>query len=242
VTVIDYRNDQLERAARRVFYSNAARYKARGEFLFDGIPLAGAHVLEVGCGGGTWAIWAALNGAENVIGIDPEARGSSAGDFATFQQTIKLLGLTGKVTASDQFLEELPAQQEPFDVVIMYDVINHLDEAAVVVLDRDAAAYESYVNALQRLRSRMRAGAWLIVADCARDNFWVRLGLRSPFASNIAWQKHQNPEMWINVFKQSRFEYSDLRWSYFYPFRRFTSNWLTQYLTCSHFVLRLRAA
>src|SRR5947207_10624293 len=94
-----YQNDQLELAAQRFCYSSSSRYKARGEFLFAGISLAGAHVLEVGCGSGTWGIWAALHDADRVVGIDPEAHGSSSGDFATCQQTIETLGILTKVIA-----------------------------------------------------------------------------------------------------------------------------------------------
>src|SRR5579862_744760 len=65
-------NDLLERAARLVGYASAKRYRNRGSFLFQGIPLQTASVLEVGCGKGAWAIWAALNGAARSVGIDPE--------------------------------------------------------------------------------------------------------------------------------------------------------------------------
>lgn len=234
--------EQFELAARRLYYANGTRYRTRGQFLFAGIPLAGAHVLEVGCGSGTWAIWAALHGADRVVGIDPEAHGSSSGDFVTFQQTIETLGLTQKVIAHDHYLHELPVQQRPFDVVVMYDVINHLDERAVTVLDRDSVACESYVLVLQNLRSRMCTDGWVIVADCARDNLWVRLGLPSPLTNRmIEWHKHQNPEIWMNLFKQAGFQYFDLRWSPLYPFSQLSSNRLVQFLTYSHFVLRFRA-
>src|SRR5262249_49869462 len=39
-----------------------------------------------------------------------------------------------------------------FDVVMMYDVSNHLDEDAVVVLHKDEAAFARYVTILQNLR------------------------------------------------------------------------------------------
>ena len=45
-------NDLLEHAARLVGYASAKRYRSRGTFLFRGIPLQAASVLEVGCGKG----------------------------------------------------------------------------------------------------------------------------------------------------------------------------------------------
>ena len=238
----NHQHDPFEIAARRLCYSKGSRFRAKGEFLFAGVPLAGAHVLEVGCGNGTWAIWAALHNADRVVGIDPEAHGSSSGDFASFQETIEILGLTKRVAAYERYLHQLPEQDSPFNVVVMYDVINHLDELAVSLLHRDQDASKSYVRALQSLRSHMRGGGWAIVADCARDNFWPQIGLKSPFTHNqIEWQKHQNPDVWIGIFKQAGFRLYDLRWSPLYPFRTLTSNRLVQFLTYSHFVLRLRA-
>jgi hypothetical protein len=75
-------------------------------------------------------------------------------------------------------------------VVIMFNVINHLDEDAVVVLHQDPVAFERYVTLLKNLHFRMRPGGWIVVADCARANFWPRLGLGSPFARSIEWHKH----------------------------------------------------
>lgn len=233
---------RLERAARLTGYANGARYRARAEFLFKGISLAGAHVLEVGCGSGAWAIWAALCGAQHVMGIEPEAHGSTSQALASFKRAIEELGLSGVVEATEHYLHQLPMPKRPFDIAVMYNVINHLDEEAVVDLHRDPAAFERYVAVLWDLRARMCPGGWVIVADCARDNFWPRLGLRSPFARPIEWQKHQNPPIWIDVFKCAGFKPFDLRWSFLQPFPRLTANRLVQYVTCSHFVLRLRVA
>jgi hypothetical protein len=40
--------DAIERAARLVGYLTGARYSSRGEFLFKGISLKSASVLELG--------------------------------------------------------------------------------------------------------------------------------------------------------------------------------------------------
>jgi cyclopropane fatty-acyl-phospholipid synthase-like methyltransferase len=203
--------------------------------------LEGKRVLEIGCGCGTWAIWAALNGAEKAVGIDPEAFGNSSGDFATFDETIKVLGLSQKVVARACYLHELSSNCGPYDLVMMYNVINHVDEEAVTVLDREPAAASRYIDVLQKLRLRIRPGGWVIVADCARDNFWTRAGVYSPFARHmIDWTKHQNPEIWMHVFQQAGFQHCDLRWSPLFPFGRLTSNRVAQYLTYSHFVVRFR--
>jgi cyclopropane fatty-acyl-phospholipid synthase-like methyltransferase len=233
-------DERLELAARSVDYQNGDRYRFRGEFLFEGIPLGGAKVLEIGSGAGAWAIWAALHGASRVLAIEPEAEGSGELSLARLLRNIRALGLQGKVEAHGFTLQDLPVSTEAFDVAVMYNVINHLDEDSVVRLHQDTSAEESYVALLQKLRRHLTAQGVVIVADCGRDNVWPRLGLASPFMPTIEWQKHQNPEIWIRVFDKAGFENIDFRWSPLQPLPEVTGNRLVQYLTCSHFVLRFR--
>jgi cyclopropane fatty-acyl-phospholipid synthase-like methyltransferase len=232
--------DVLEKAARSVGYSNVFRYRARANSLFSGVPLSGAEVLEIGCGTGAWAIWAALHGAARVVGIEPGAAGSGSNTLERFRQTIKSLGLDKKIEATDHYLQQLPLRSRLFDIVVMYNVINHLDEEAVTILHQYPFAFDRYVALLTDLRARMSQDGWLIAADCARSNLWHWLNLPSPFARSIEWHKHQNPDQWVNVFERAGFRYVDLHWSPLQPFPRLTSNWFVQFMTCSHFVLRFR--
>jgi cyclopropane fatty-acyl-phospholipid synthase-like methyltransferase len=208
--------------------------------LFDGIRLAGARVLEIGSGAGAWAIWAALEGAAKVVGIEPETKGSGEGSLDRFRRNIETLGLSQRIAALDCTLQDLPVSEERFDVVVMYNVINHLDEDAVITLHQDISAVNRYVALLRKVRLHINSGGWILVADCGRDNVWPRFGLSSPFMPSIEWQKHQNPETWINVFAQAGFRAVDLRWSPLQPFPKLTANRFVEYLTCSHFVLRFR--
>ena len=234
--------NRFELAAKLVGYRNSKRYRFRGEFLFQGIPVAHARLLEIGCGAGAWAIWAALNRAQKVLGIEPEVEGSSAHSLERFRRNIETLGLTEQVTAQRCTLQELPASQNGFDIAIMYNVINHLDEDAVTRLHQDATAVERYVILLSKLHTHLAPDGWVVVADCGRDNFWTRFGLPSPFMPDIEWHKHQNPQTWIDVFTRAGFGLVDLRWSPLNPFPRLTGNQFVEYLTCSHFVLRFKAS
>lgn len=232
--------DLLDRAARFVGYRNARRYEHRGRFLFEGINLSGARVLDVGCGSGAWAIWAVLHGASKAMGIEPEADGSTGGTFDSFRESIKRLGLDQQIEARAVTLQDLPRDVR-FDVAVLYNVINHLDEAAVVSLHANSEMMQRYLKILAGLRARISTGGFVIVADCARSNLWPTLGMRAPFARSIEWQKHQNPALWRHLFENAGFETSGCRWSPLYPLGKLTTNRFVHYITVSHFVLTLRA-
>ena len=236
-----HRDQKLETAARLLGYANAKRYWSRGTFLFHGVSLQGASVLDVGCGTGTWAIWAAMNGAATSVGIEPEADGGKQGTLESFRRNIKTLELGGQVDAYSSTLQNFSSHHRKFDVVVMYNVINHLDEDAVKTLHKNERMAMRYVDLLKGLRTRIRAGGTVVVADCARSNLWPHLGLRSPFAPWIEWEKHQDPSQWIRVFERAGFKVASRRWSPYYGIRTLSANSVFHYLTCSHFTLQFIA-
>lgn len=228
-------------AASRVGFRTADRYQKRCEFLFRGVPLQGSSVLDVGCGTGAFALWAGLNGAKRALGIEPETDGSTAGTFSHFQESIAALGLGAVVEAQRKYLSELTPADGPFDVAVMYQMINHLDEAATVDLHRNPESVARFVVALTHLRSLMTDGGDVIVVDCDRRNFWHDIGLRNPLMPTIEWEKHQPPHVWANAFSKSGFKLTQTTWSPMYPLGRVTENWPVHYFTISHFCMRLKA-
>ncbi len=227
-----------EEVARKFGYTSWDRYARRASFLFDGLSLAGRRVCDVGCGAGAWAVWCASHGAE-VIGLEPQAHGSSDAYFRSFMTTLQVTGLTERVQSCSFTMEEyLPTVDQKFDLLILHNVINHLAEDAVQCLPGDAGARELYVSKFKLMRGSLTDRGILLIADSARSNFWNRLGLRSPLARTIEWDKHQDPPVWVDLATQAGLALHDLRWSYIYPFRRLTANYMAQYLSASHFVLR----
>lgn len=231
----------VAQVARKVGYRSADRYRSRCKFLFKGLEFQGARVLDVGCGKGALALWAGLHGASHVLGIEPEGDGSTQGTLAAFREATTELDLDGVVDARASFLEKLTFADGPFDIVVLFNVINHLDEEAVVELHASEDAVARYMTALRHLRSLMVAGGVLIVADCGRRNFWNDFGLRNPLMPTIEWHKHQQPGVWESLFRQAGFSRLDLRWSPMYPLGVVSDNWPLHYFTISHFTLRLRA-
>lgn len=233
------RQERLVYAAKRIGYSSLKRYALRSKFIFDGLMLENKRILEIGCGSGAFCIWAALNGAEYVLGIEPEAEGSTSGSLTKFCETAEKLKLTN-IEAKGLFLNQLEIPQKLFDIILMYNVINHLDENSVENLHKDKGAAEKYIMLLRDMKKFLNPGGFIIAADCARSNFWNDIGLKSPIAKTIEWHKHQNPRQWIDIFSQAGYSLYDFRWSFLYPIGKLASNYLVQYFTTSHFVLRFK--
>ncbi len=53
--------------AKEVEYKSTARYRSRAEFLFADIQLAGKRILDVGCGRGEFALWAAMCKGQSIF-------------------------------------------------------------------------------------------------------------------------------------------------------------------------------
>ncbi len=85
---------------------------------FDGVPLRGMRVLEIGFGNGGFIAWAKSQGAD-VAGIELNAEMREAARRAGF-------------TAFDATLAELAAQAARYDIVVAFDVIEHWDAAELI--------------------------------------------------------------------------------------------------------------
>ena len=234
--------EALNTAASRAGFKTTDRYKKRCEFLFRGIPLNGKNVLDVGCGTGAFAIWAGLHGANRVLGIEPESDGSTSGTYAEFRRSIDILGLNSIISGEKKYLSDLTPSDGPFDVVVMYQMINHLDEEATANLHLGKNEYfDRFVAHISHLRTLVSAGGVVIFVDCDRRNFWNDIGRRNPLMPTIEWEKHQPSGIWSNVFEHAGFQHDKTTWSSMYPLGKMTENWPLHYFTISHFCLRVRA-
>ena len=222
-------------------WPSVGRLNHRARHFLGGTEVKGRHILEVGCGNGAFLVWCWANGAKRCVGIEPETDGSKSGTSNIFENAIQRLGCSQEVQLLRIRLEELFTNNVgSFDVVLLYNVINHLDENACERLKEDQAAREVYVNAFRNLGRLVQGHGKVIIADCARNNLFPDLGFRNPFAPNIEWSKHQNPDVWKAILNAAGFIPGASRWYQLYPLRHLGflfSNRLIAYLTYSHFVL-----
>jgi SAM-dependent methyltransferase len=182
--------------------------------LFKGFDFEGKRVLDIGGGFGLLSFYAAAKGARKVVCIEPELAGSSSDAAAKFYRIQSATKLDDVFLVQDTFQEYDPGD-EKFDIVIIHNSINHLDEPACIALQDNDAARQSYSTIIQKLFSFSNEGARLLICDCSRYNFFSMLGLRNPFVPSIEWHKHQSPELWAKIFLQAGFSNPTIRWSSF---------------------------
>lgn len=202
--------------------------------------LEGARVLDVGCGRGTTTFYAALCGAKEVIGLDPEASGSTAGLTQTFSKIREELGLEQCVLKPTDFMTY--NTETPFDLILLYNSINHIREVTSDI-QRDEVARKSQSRVIAQIARVLKVNGWVVLCDAGRRNLFGDLGLRSPLAPTISWNAHQNLSAWRQLLAKHGF--SDFCHNWYVPYiipwaGILLDNPVSNYLTFSHFVLRGR--
>lgn len=214
-------------------------------YLFEGINFKGKTVLEIGAGDGLHSFYAASKGAAKVVSLEPEAEGSTAGVQRRFYRLRSRLGLEDVVGLCAVPFQQYDAGDLKFDIVLLYDSVNHLDESACVSLAHNSAAVAIYQAIFHAVSALCHSGAHLIIADCSRFNFWKLVNLPNPFAPTVEWDKHQPPMVWSNLLSQCGFYQPRVRWRGWRahglrePGIRLLGNRFVTYFLDSHFCLTM---
>ncbi len=239
----DLRPRLYEVIGRRRLWTRPEHFAANVAYLFGSMEFAGRRMLEIGGGNGLFSVYAACAGAEAVVCLEPEAAGSTAGVRRQFEEILGDLGLSGVRLLPATFQEYDPGDDR-FDVILLRNSINHLDEPACIDLHRSEAARETYRGFFRRMHGMARPGATLILADCSRHNFFGSLGLRNPLVPAIEWHKHQPPGLWRRLAGEAGWAPAGIRWKAVSHFgaagRLLLANRLAAFFMLSHFCLTLR--
>lgn len=130
-----------------------------------------------------------------------------------------------------------------FDVIVMHNSINHLNEQACMNLKFLKNAESEYAGYFNKLFDLADHRALLILSDCSNANFWDFIKIRNPFAENIEWNKHQSPEICNDLAQTSGFTFEELTWSTFNRLgkaeKTVLGNRFLSYFLDSHFNLYL---
>lgn len=209
------------------------------EGFYRGIPLSQKSVLDIGCGIGLLSIYAFCKGARPVVGLEPEAEGSTVGALDKFLEMINKLGLK-EITALPYTFQEYDCENESYDVIALNNSINHLDEQTCIHLQDSQSARDKYIALLTKMNRALRSNGKIIITDRSRYNLFAFLGVKNPLCPSIEWHKHQSPRFWANLLECSGFTKPRISWatpSILRALGKPLGNRAVSYFLCSHFRL-----
>ncbi len=207
-------------------YPNKIRLKFHVNSLFRGVELSGKRILDIGGGIGLHSFYAANAGAKQVLCVEPEADGSREGIIDKFLSIKRGLGLENISHFSDTF-QNLDSD-DTYDVILLHNSINHLDEGACEKLFQDDEAKKIYKALFYKLGELSKSGTQIILCDCSNNNLWERWNLGNPFVPSIEWHLHQPPDVWKVFLKDAGFINAKIEWiSFNFKIGKLLSNILT---------------
>jgi SAM-dependent methyltransferase len=211
------------------------------DYIFEGVSFKGMAMLDVGSGFGLFSLYGAYMGAKPVICLEPELGGSREGVAHKLRKLLDSLPSHIDVIPKAITFQEFEPDNQIFDIILLHNSINHLDEEACINLQHSDDAKKRYKVIFEKLGELASPRAKLIISDCSRYNFWHQIRLRNPVVPTIEWRKHQRPEYWSNLLNAVGFANPHIRWTSPARFgkvgRLLFGNWLASYLTTSHFRL-----
>ena len=221
-------------------YTNRRNLKGFVQTVFQGYDVSHKAVLEVGGGNGLLSFFAASMGAHEVVCLEPEADGSRSGINKGFEQVKNALSLSNVFLKQTTFQAYEPKGKR-FDLILLYNSVNHLDEEACIRLQEDPRAKTLYLGLFRRLNEMLNPSGSVIICDANRHNFFDRLGFKSPIVPTIDWRKHQAPEIWSDLLKIEGFSEPRISWTTFNCLgslgRILLGNRVCSYFLTSHFRL-----
>ena len=212
------------------------------ERLFKDMSFKGKTMLDIGGGSGIISFYSACLGAKEVVCLEPEAAGSRSGVLEKFRRLHTRLQLS-QVGLEPTTLQSFDPAGRKFDIVLLHNSVNHLDETACISLLKDENSSEIYKSIFSKIYSLSNSGAGLIVCDCSRYNFFALLRIINPFAPSIEWHKHQSPKVWAQLLSEVGYCNPEINWNAPSDLRSpgalLLGNKYLSYFLTSHFCLRM---
>lgn len=182
------------------------------KWAFMDINFKNKAVLDIGGGNGIYSYYSRFMGAKKIINLEPFEAGSKNVIINSKEVLEKL-----EIELISQTIQEFYTE-EKFDVIILHDSINHLDEPIFSKIHQNRNDFKKYSVLIRKITDLLNNSGKIIVTDCSRYNFWGMLGLKSPFAPSIEWNLHQSPSLIKKLFESQGFNKFKIRWT---PFKRF---------------------
>ena len=224
-------------------YSTKKKLKFHMASIFGSLNFHNKKVLDIGGGSGFYSLYTACRGAKKVLCLEPEAQGSASGSIKKFEKLNKILKCNNVeiIPTTFQLFEN---NNELFDVILLNNSINHLDEEACVNLKYKNKYKERYNSIFSKLYKISNKDAKIIITDCSRYNFFALFKIKNPFSPTIEWEKHQTPETWVKLLTDVGFKNPKIRWTTHNTFgnlgRIILGNKLIAYFLKSHFHITIQ--
>jgi len=230
-----------EIAVRNGAHSSEKNLATYLKVLFKGIDFNGKSFLDIGGGSGLFTHYASTQGTSRAICMEPVDDGAYENITAAFESVKNEVKASGVVELDNSLFQEY--EGEPFDIVLLHNSINHLDEEACVEVLESQEARDTYVGLFDKLYDLVTPGGIVIICDCGRRNFFADLGMTNPVMKDIEWEKHQQPKVWGKLMEKSGFKIESIKWNTFNTLGKvgqvFLGHSLPSYFTLSHFRLYL---
>ncbi len=188
------------------------------ERFFRGVSPAGKTLLEIGAGNGIVSAYALLRGARRVVALEPEAAGSTVGSSSLVRQLTDELG-RNRFTFLPSTLQQYNPVGAQFDLILLHDSINHLDESACEIAHRSNGARRTYLRLFKTIAALLTPGGQVLICDCTRHNLFGLFRLRNPILPFIDWRKHQSPRFWAGLLREVGLRTQRVDWYTFYSLR-----------------------
>ena len=197
------------------FWDRGYDFPRKCQQFFGDVDVREKEVMEIGCGAGLLCIWAGLNGAAKVIGLEPLEKGSGSFDKSRVYNEFKTMAEAtnlNNVEIYPELVQNYETPDETFDVVLSYASVNHLDEDSCEHLKESEEARESYRVLFRSIAKKMKPGGKFIISDCAKRNFFGDIAIKNPMEPSIEWFKHESPESWAELLLESGFTNPKISW------------------------------
>ena len=200
-----------------IYGINARWLATRTEDYFKTLDFSGKRILDVGAGNGMYTCCVGALNAEQVIALEPELDGSRVGVVSKFSQALNRLNLQN-VELKNISLDEFETPEQPFDMIYLLAVINHIDEEHVKTVDTNPKSEKIYLELMQPLYEWLAPGGKLVITDASNTSVFtpfLNAGIlkRHPFQHTIEWEIHQHPRTWKKLFEKMGFSNVDYRWA-----------------------------
>ena len=193
-------------------YSNKKKLRSHLNYIFEDFDFSGKDILDVGGGAGLLSFYGGFCGGSSIC-LEPELEGSSSDSSNKFDRLrAKVIEFSGKVEFQGTSFQDFQEQRK-FDLIVMANSINHLNEKATIDLLEKEESRQIYSQLFRKVHRLLKDGGTLIITDCNRYNFFDLIGLRSPFMPTIEWSKHQSPYTWTKLLREVGFKTRSLKWT-----------------------------